>query len=207
MLDGLMNQKKIWNKIAKSWSDYRKVKVLQVVQFLEDKKGKILDLGCGSGRNFIKSTNYKIYGIDFSSEMVRLAKKYSKEKKIGAVIKKAEVYSTGYNDDFFDAVVFNAVLHCLETEEKRKATLVELFRVLKPNGEAIVSVWGKKQTRVKNKSKKCNVSWTVGEKKYGRSCYIYSIFELEKLLKNVGFEIIKSWEDNNVNFIVRKPSS
>jgi len=207
MFDVFMNQRNIWNKIAKSWSDYRQVKVLHVVQVLEDKKGKILDLGCGSGRNFIKSTNYKIYGVDFSSEMVKLAKKYSKEKKIGAIIKKAEVYSTGYNDNFFDAVIFNAVLHCLETGEKRKAALVELFRVLKPNGEAIVSVWGKKQARVKNRSKECGVSWTIGGRKYERYCYLYSISELEKLLNKVGFEVVKSWEENNVNFIVRKPSS
>jgi len=37
-----------------------------------------------------------------------------------------------------------------------------------------------------------------------RYYYLYEKDELEDLIKNVGFEIVKIWEDYNINVIVRK---
>ena len=68
-----MNQEKVWNTIAEKWAEYRKKPVPEVIKFLKNKSGKILDLGCGSGRHFLSGK--KIYGIDFSDKMLKLAEK------------------------------------------------------------------------------------------------------------------------------------
>lgn len=43
------------------------------------KKAKILDLGCGAGRDmlYFKSKGFDVYGVDNSPELVRLARKYA----------------------------------------------------------------------------------------------------------------------------------
>ena len=60
-----INQEKVWDTIAPEWEKVRQTPSPTVINFLKDKKGKILDLGCGSGRNFLKNKNYQVYGTDF----------------------------------------------------------------------------------------------------------------------------------------------
>ena len=42
------SQEKIWDAIAEEWNRFRQKQVAEAIEFLKDKKGKILDLGCGS---------------------------------------------------------------------------------------------------------------------------------------------------------------
>ena len=56
-----LSQKQIWNAIAGKWNEYRQKPVEEVIEFLKKEKGKILDLGCGSGRHLIKKENLKFY--------------------------------------------------------------------------------------------------------------------------------------------------
>ena len=48
----------------------------------DDKYMEILDMGCGAGRysHELAKLNKKVFGIDFSSKMIELAKKYQKLK-------------------------------------------------------------------------------------------------------------------------------
>ena len=74
-------QEQVWDKIAKKWRTFREKTPLEVEEFLKRKRGKVLDLGCGSGRNFIKNKNIIFYGVDFSEKMLSFAEKMQKEKK------------------------------------------------------------------------------------------------------------------------------
>ena len=82
------------------------------------------------------------------------------------------------------------------------------FFVLKSGGEAMIGTWGPKSPRLKNKKKECCIPWTVEgiEEKQMRYTYIYELEELVELCESVGFEVVKNWEDRNVNVIVRKSS-
>lgn len=201
------NQKQTWNKIAPKWAKYRQTPSPAAIDFLQNKSGKILDLGCGSGRNFLKSFKDKpdttIYGIDFSQKMINYAKQRADKLKIKIELKQADSTSLPYQDNFFDSAICTALLHCIEGKQKRIKTIKEIFRTLKSQSQAFISVWGRKSPRIKNKPKECYVPWKAGEKQL-RYTYIYDNEELEKELTRAGFKIIRAWEERNINFIVEK---
>jgi len=198
-----MEQEKIWDKIANPWKVFRDEPFGGVVEFLKGKKGNILDLGCGSGRNFVKIEG-KIYGVDFSRRMIEMARERAEDRKISVELFKSEAYKLPFEDNFFDDAVCIAVIHCIEKEENRKKAFEELFRVLKKGGEAMVTVWSRNEDRIKNKPKEAMIPWTVGKNKYMRYYYIYDQKEFEDLLKSVGFKIVSIKEDRNIVAIVKK---
>ena len=194
-----MDQEKVWDAVAEDWANFRTRPVDEVKEILEGKSGKVLDLGCGSGRNFIESGDLKFYGVDFSGKLLKIA-----DSRGYVELKKGMTDAIPYGDGFFDWVVFVRVLHCVETEAKRKKTLEEVYRVLECGGEAVISTIGRGNQRVKNKPKEGVIPWTVDGKRLERYNYIYDKDEFEDLLKSVGFEIVKIWEDKNVLAVVRK---
>ncbi len=201
-----MNQKKVWNKIAPSWAEYRNVSPDFVTKFLKDKRGKILDLGCGSGRNFQKKKNTLFYGVDFSKEMIDIAKEFSKKEKISSELKVSPANKIPYKKDFFDSAIYVAALHCLKSPKKREKSLKELYRVLKPNSKALVSVWSSTQKTINGKKGDVIIPWKKNGKILKRYYYIYNLKEFETLLKKVGFKVIKIYEKDNIIAIVQKSS-
>ena len=198
-----LTQEQTWDEISGKWDEYREKPMPEVAKFLKNKKGKILDLGCGSGRHFVKNKGI-IYGIDFSEEMVKFAKKKAKKSGIKVIVKKESADDLHFEDNFFSSAIFIATLHCIETAEKREKALRELFRVLEPGSEALITVWSRNHEALKNKNKEDKIPWKVNDKIYYRYNYIYYKPELEELLKKVGFKILKSWEDDNIVVMVKK---
>ena len=198
-----MKQEKVWGSIAGKWQEYKVRPTKEAVDFIKNKKGKILDLGCGSGRNFARTKGI-VYAVDFSQKMLDYAKDYAKKQKFKIITKKVSTSKLPFKDNFFDRAIFIATLHCIDSEKKREKALKELYRVLKPKAEAMIFVWGKKQKRIKNKPKECMIPWTINGKKYYRYTYIYNKQELQEILEKVGFKVIKAKEDKNIIVIVRK---
>ena len=201
-----MKQEKVWDTIAPTWNEYRKKPSIEVVNFLKGKEGKILDLGCGSGRNFSSfSKSSHIYAVDFSKEMLKLAKIKAENLRL-----KIESFHSSSNkipikDNFFDSGICIAVLHCIQTKKAREKMIDELYRVLKPGVEALIMVWSKNSPRLKNKPKENFIPWTSAgvEKRYN---YTYDKKELEQEVFGAGFEIVNSKENKNIILTVRKPS-
>lgn len=193
------SQEKVWDEIAPLWNKYKKSpfgkendkpKIVEdFISNITKDDEKILDLGCGSGRNFYKN-NGIIYGVDFSSEMLKLAEENAEKLGIKVVLKKAKADKLPLENNFFDKVLFIATLHCIESEKERKEAIKEIYRVLKPEGKALITVWNKKNKRWKNKPKEKIVSWNVGGKKVMRYYYLYDFEELKGLLEEAGFKIL-----------------
>lgn len=200
------NQKKVWNEIAGKWNKFRNRISPTVEDFVSKQRGEILDLGCGSGRNFLWVDGLSWHAVDFSGEMIKFAEAKAKEIGIDLDAKVAESSDLPFEDNFFDSVLCFAVLHCVESEEKRRRTLEEIYRVLRVGGVALISVWGKNAPRVKNKGKEFFVPWSAreGEGKQMRYTYIFDLDELVGLCEDVGFRVERAWEERNVNLIVRK---
>jgi ubiquinone/menaquinone biosynthesis C-methylase UbiE len=187
------SQEQVWNALAEPWSRFRKYPPVEVREFLKDKKGKILDLGCGSGRNIIKIENANFYGIDFSEKLLKFAEEKIKKEQINAILFKTKCSELPFENNFFDNAIFICVLHCIESSEERKKAVQELFRVLKPNAKAMISVWDKETMKIlKNtNAKEGFVNWKNNNHNYKRYYYFYDEKELKQLLESVGFKITK----------------
>lgn len=205
------NQEKVWGNISDLWAHYKNEPFFAVKDFLKDKKGLIIDLGCGSGRNMIPSKNLKYYSVDFSEEQIKSAEKITKERKINAEFFKSKADKLDKNifkNEMFDYGLFIATLHCLESEEERENALKEFYRVLKNNAEALISVCNSEDERFHGLKGDIYMSWKKDGKNYFRYYYLYSRDELLDLLKKTGFEILEIYpagEDrfSKKNWIVR----
>lgn len=200
------NQEKVWDKIAEKWNMFREIPSPTTSDFLKDKTGKILDLGCGSGRNFPAfNKDAHIYALDFSKEMLNHAKQKAKKLKLKSEFFHSSTNKLPFKDNEFDATICIAVLHCIPDKKDRIKTIKEIYRTLKPKSQALISVWGRKSPRLKDKPKECFVPWTIrGEDKQERFTYVYDKEELEKEIKSAGFKILQSWEERNINIVVEK---
>ena len=104
-------------------------------------KGKrIMDIGCGYGwfvKEFAKNGGV-VTGIDLSPAAVELTKKMLTYYKLTAEIREANAEELPFADNTFDLVFSNGVLH--HTPETQKA-VDEAWRVLKPGGRAVISLY------------------------------------------------------------------
>ena len=198
------NQEKIWDKIAPEWYLLKTHPDARVLEFLSEQKGNIIDFGSGAGRHFIKlKTRGRMYLVDFSKKMIALAKKRAKKLKFKAEFFVSNLERTPFDNDFFDAAIFIAVLHCIPGKVNRRKVVKELFRVLKPGAKAMICVWNKNTKWFKNKPKEIRMSWKNLGRRY---LYLYDAKEIYGLFEKSGFKIIKKFPpEKNILFIAQKP--
>jgi ubiquinone/menaquinone biosynthesis C-methylase UbiE len=202
-------QEEVWDNIATTWSEYRN-KILPFVEdFLKNKKGKIIDLGCGSGRNIIKKENLEYYEVDISSNQLALSMQRAKELGVNAKFFKSSADKLDKNvfkDNMFDYGLFIATLHCIDDEEKRKNALKEFYRVLKKGAEGIITIWNSEDSRFRDVENHGDIymSWKVDGKEHMRYYYLYYKEEFIDLLKSVGFEIIEFYEKDDKDRFSKK---
>jgi len=212
----------VFDQIADSWYNFRhrtifKTELEQLAARWE--KGRLLNVGCAHGPDFVPfSKAFELYGVDVSGKMIELARKYTEKFKFKAELKQADARNLPYPDAFFDYAVAVASLHHIEGEEERLKALVELKRVLKPSGEAFITVWNRWQIKFWFKGKDTLVPWKTGDEVLQRYYHLFSYGELEKLARQAGFEIIKLFPESryklpvkafsrNICMIVKKPEA
>ena len=197
------SQEQVWDNIAPDWYENRTRVRSGLTNFIEGKEGKILDLGSGAGRILINlKTKGAMYLVDFSKEMIALAKKRAEEQKIKAHFKIADSTKIPYENNFFDYAVCLAVLHCMNKKDGEK-TLKELYRVLKPKSESLITVWNKDSKWFKNRAKETQMKWTNKGLRY---LYLYEPQEFYDLIEKTGFKIIKKFTpERNIVVTVQKP--
>jgi ubiquinone/menaquinone biosynthesis C-methylase UbiE len=101
--------------------------------------GNILDIGTGPGRLPIEIAkqvkNVKVFGIDMSEDMVRIAKKNADRAEVSDRVefRVRSAYNTGFDNNSIDLVVSTGTLHHLS---QPLVAFDEMYRILKPGGEA-----------------------------------------------------------------------
>jgi len=193
------DQESVWNAIARPWGTYVVKDIPMVVEFLKSKKGKVIDLGCGTGRNMIKNSKIKYYGVDFSSGQIEKAEKEVRRKGINAEFFKANAFELDkkmFKNGMFDGGLFIATLHCIESKEKRLKAMKEFYRVLKKGSEGLISVWNSEDKRFKCVGNKGGIymAWRENKVPYMRYYYLYGKKEFLNLIKKVGFEVVEFYE-------------
>ncbi len=115
----------------------------RLLKFLSPQTGeKILDLGCGTGTNTLELARFvgngKVIGIDISSKMIEVAQKKLKQSGLTNLqFVKGTSHQLPFENNSFDKILTSFALHEME-ENIRLATLKEVNRVLKPQGELFV---------------------------------------------------------------------
>src|SRR6185436_17055521 len=111
----------------------------QLLKGRYDNCKKILDVGCGGGRNlfYFLRNGYEVFGVDPDQRAVEAVKKLSAALAPHNPLENFIVCSAEnlpYNDNAFDLIVCSAVLHFAKDEQQFSAMLQSMFRVLKPGG-------------------------------------------------------------------------
>ena len=135
--------------------------------------------------------------------MLRFARKYSQKFNFVVDLSLADVSSLPYPDGTFDWAISVAAYHHIESEQRRRTAFGELRRVLKPGGEAFITVWNHWQPRFWFKRKEVAVPWRKKGKTLYRYYYLFSYAELERLVRQVGFEVLKSFPESSYHFPLR----
>ena len=178
---------KHWWHIAK-----RKTCLQLIGKYLKVKNPKILDVGCGTGKNVEEFSKLgKAFGLDSSPEAI----KFCKEKRNLANISLGEAEKTGFDDAEFDLVSMLDVLE--HTDDAR--TIKEARRILKDDGFLLITVpayqwmWSKWDVALHHKRRYTKVQIIEVLKKNGfevlAASYLYSflllpVFVVRKI-KNV----------------------
>lgn len=100
---------------------------------------KILDAGCGEGRNAVYFINsgYQVFGIDENELAIQYVRYLSKSLKPDYDAHRFQVgklEEIPFHTSAFDAVICSAVLHFAADETNFWQMMDEMLRVLKPGG-------------------------------------------------------------------------
>ena len=146
----------------------------------------VLDLGCGNGQHSLKAARKcrKIIGVDYDASQLKIAKETAKNKRIKNIkFLKADLEKKL----FFKKSSFDKIL-CLDVLEhlnNRELFLLEIKRVLKPQGVVFIAVPNK------------NTSWKKLQKKAGLNYYSdpdhkkeYSLEEVKSIFEKRGFKVL-----------------
>ncbi len=137
---GIQKTKIRYNRIA---SIYNLLEVLPTSviddwrkKLLKKAKGKILEVGVGTGKNFdYYPAGADVTAIDFADKMITLARKNAAKKGLLFEIEKGNVENLAYPDNFFDTAVATFVFCSVPNPIKG---LKELRRVVKPDGKVLL---------------------------------------------------------------------
>jgi len=203
----MATNRNVFNQIAPGWYNFRHWSIFRnELEALAQRwqKGRLLNIGCAHGPDFLPfKQSFDLYGVDFSTEMLRFARKYSQKFHFVANLSAADTGYLPYPDESFDWAISVATYHHLRGKEEKQAALNELRRVLKPGGEAFITVWNRWQPRFWFHQREVAVPWRKRGKTLYRYYYLFSYPELEKLVKRAGFKVLKSAPESSYRFPIK----
>lgn len=202
----------IYDKIAKHFDTTRIVIWPKVQEFINNFKKNtiILDIGCGNGKNMGHRKDCNYIGIDICQNLLKQTKTQDNCEYI-----LSNCLNIPLSDNSIDYIMSIAVIHHLSTSNRRLDSIIEIYRLLKIGGTALIYVWAKEQPKFKNEiSQDVFVKWNL-QKKYSdlnhdqtfyRYYHLFTKNELELLINQIdGIKIIESgFQSNNWYCIIQK---
>lgn len=203
--DALYTAQQTWDTIAESFDITRRTPWNQCIDFIDalKKTDIIVDCGCGNGRHLFPAAVHcsKAFGVDISKKLLSIVQQRITEKKINNItLLHADLVQLPFQENSMDAVLCTASLHNIKGRMNRHAAVREIFRVLKPQGTAFLSVWSRWQDRYRAHFAKqlfirsrefgdIDICWRQHNLNIPRFYHLYSKKEFIQELRNEGFTI------------------
>lgn len=173
----------IYDKIAEEYSrifdkDFSDKEFLDKFSSHLEPKAKILDLGCGTGREaeYLVNKGFSVEGIDLSEKMLEIAKR----NYPNLLFRKMDIRELQYDKESFSAIWAGYSLFHIKKDEFIK-TVSDIGNILKPKGIfGLVMQEGSGEIEV-------DEPLLPGEKIY---VCLYNFDELKEILQNNDFEVI-----------------
>src|SRR3989338_2520616 len=176
-----------YNKYSKIYAEYTSVKLLQFqlakyVSLLPE-KGKVLDAGCGAGRDsdYLAEEGLDVVSVDLSDGMIEEAKK----NNVNAI--NMDLLNLELSPESFDGVWCMATLADIPKTEANNF-FNNMKKILKREGVLYIAV------------KEGDGESLIEKERYGNMPRFYAFYkkkELEDLLLSNGFEIIELVQSND----------
>lgn len=154
---------------------------------------KILDAGCGEGRNavYFLNSGFQIFGVDQEELAIQYLHYVTKSLNPGYDAHRFQVgrmEEIPFHTEAFDAVICSAVLHFAKSEVHFWKMMEEMFRILKPGG----ILWFRMCTSFGGISEQ---SEDLGDGRYllpdGSERFVLQQKHLEKILE-IGFQFLEA---------------
>lgn len=149
----------------------------------------VLDAGCGTG-GMLKylsqhAPQYRYCGLEWNKEAAAMAESKLADSKTGTAITRGSVNSMPFGDQQFAAILSQDVLYHRNVDEQ--AMLQEFHRCLQPGGQLLVNV--------------AAFQWMASaHDEHVHGARRYTEKQLQKLLQQNGFEVIRSGYWNSLLF-------
>lgn len=165
-----------------------------------DKKGKILEAGCGNGRilRYFHNKGYKIYGIDFIQNAVNKLKKADKS----LLVSTQSILKTDFKDEEFKYILAFGLYHNLKNDIL--PALDETCRILQKNGILCASFRADNLQNLildKVSEKRQNLKVNNSKKYFHKANY--TIRDLKILFSKSHLEIISIDKEFNLPFLFK----
>jgi len=142
-------------------------------------KGKLLDLGCGSGTflSKMKKIGWKVVGVEPDEEAVRVAR-----NNLGLNVYRGTIEEQNFEINSFEAITMN---HVIEHLYDPVSTLKELYQLLKPKGKLVIITPNSESIGARF----FKSNWRGWEPP--RHLYIFSFKTLQICVEKAGFSILQ----------------
>lgn len=174
-------------------------------RFQSNPQTTIFESGCGNGRNMIyaKELGYTtVEGMDICPEFVDICNKKNLDVVSGDILEPIVKK--------YDVILSVAVIHHLDTEEKRVTAIRNLINGLHPGGTLFFTVWSlEKGNSVAQKDFQLGdniVPWKSRKTRTileNRFYYIYHKEQLEETMNKLNINYILQWEEQNWIVIIK----
>ncbi|MDH4067518.1 MAG: class I SAM-dependent methyltransferase [Dehalococcoidia bacterium] len=204
----MTTNRQVFDQIAESWYRVRHWPLLRdELDALAARwqSGNLLNVGCAHGPDFLPfAQTFELNGLDVSVAMLRQAMTYSAKFRFYVNLISGDALFLPFANNTFDWAISVATYHHIKGGQEREKAFEELRRVLKPKGEAFVTVWNRGQPRFWFRSKEQRVPWRLKERTVYRYYHLFSYRELRKALIRSGWAIVAMSPEKSYHFPIRE---